>query len=344
MVEIWSAGGPVAGQARSRARRAEEDGFDGLSFGDTQCMSADPFVGLTAAAGVTSRIRLGVGVTNPLTRHPAVAACAIASLQLESGGRAVLGVGRGDSAVSRLGLKVATVGQLRDFLVQLQGYLAGEPMDVDRPESRLQWLSSQALPKVPVDVAATGPAVIEVGAQLAERVTFNVGADEKRLRWAIARAREARRDHGGSQESLSLGAYLSVAPHPDPRVAQRLAKGVVAAYAHFSAMPGHPSDLLDPGDADVYKALGERYEGSRHARSDASHTSLLPGEFIERFAVAGPPEHCIEKLTRLVKLGLHRLAIVGPAADAPPEEVATSRRLLADVVLPGVREGARYAG
>ena len=58
--------------------------------------------------------------------------------------------------------------------------------------------------------------------------------------------------------------------------------------------------------------------------------------------MAGPPEHCIEKLSRLVKLGLHRVAIVGPAADGPPEAVATSRRLLAEVVLPGVREKSRF--
>ena len=40
-------------------------------------------------------------------------------------------------------------------------------------------------PKVPVDVAATGPKMIEIGARLAERVTFAVGADPARVRWAI---------------------------------------------------------------------------------------------------------------------------------------------------------------
>ena len=142
-------------------------------------------------------------------------------------------------------------------MVQLQGYLAGEPMDATRPESRLQWLSSQSLPKVPIDVAATGPAVIAVGAQLAERLTFNVGADETRLAWAIAQARAVCEQHGRAYEDLSLGAYVSVVPHPDRLVAQDLAKGVVAAYAHFSAMPGHPADLLDPADADIYQALGD---------------------------------------------------------------------------------------
>jgi 5,10-methylenetetrahydromethanopterin reductase len=50
---------------------------------------------MAIAAHVTDRIQLGTGVTNPYTRHPAVAAGAVASIQGESGGRAVLGIGRG---------------------------------------------------------------------------------------------------------------------------------------------------------------------------------------------------------------------------------------------------------
>jgi hypothetical protein len=46
MVEIWSASGNRPGRAVELAQRAEADGFDGLSFGDTQRLAADPFVGL----------------------------------------------------------------------------------------------------------------------------------------------------------------------------------------------------------------------------------------------------------------------------------------------------------
>src|SRR5688572_16284968 len=107
------------------ARQAEADGFDGLSLGDTQCLMADPFVGLTAAAQVTETLKLGVGVTNPVTRHPAVTACAIASVHAESGGRAILGIGRGDSAVSKLGRRAASVHEFETYVERLQRYLSG---------------------------------------------------------------------------------------------------------------------------------------------------------------------------------------------------------------------------
>jgi hypothetical protein len=39
------------------------------------------------AARATERLRLGPAVTNPVTRHPAVTAAAVATLQVESEGR-----------------------------------------------------------------------------------------------------------------------------------------------------------------------------------------------------------------------------------------------------------------
>jgi 5,10-methylenetetrahydromethanopterin reductase len=335
-LEVWAAGANAPGLATGLAQRAEHDGYDGISFGDTQCAAADPYVGLTAAAVATTRLKLAVGVTNPVTRHPAVTACAIASVHLESGGRAVLGIGRGDSAVSKIGLRGASVAQLERYLAQVQGYLSGEVVEVDGYDSTLPWLRDLPLPKVPVDVAATGPAVIAVGARLAERVTFNVGADPARITRAVSLARQS-----GAAPALSLGAYLNVAPHHDRTVARRLVRGVVATYARFSGMPGHPVDALDPADAGVISEIAKRYDMARHGRSEAAHTEVIDDAFIDRFGVAGPPEYCVERLAGLVGLGLDRLAIVGPAHDGPPELAAESTRLLVEEVIPAVRHAVR---
>jgi 5,10-methylenetetrahydromethanopterin reductase len=336
-MEVWIAGSNMAGTATAVARQAESEGFDGLSFGDTQCINADPFVGLTAAAAVTTALKLGVGVTNPVTRHPAVTACSIASVQVESGGRAVLGIGRVDSAVSRLNRRAASVEELADYVTRVQRYLSAAVVDVDGKDSSLEWLGPLSLPKVPVDVAATGPAVIAVGARLAERVTFNVGADGPRLARNIALARSARRAAGLDPADLSLGAWIPVAPHPSVGAARDLVKGVTAVYARFQAMPGHPADAVAAEDAGVIKALGAHYDNSRHGRADATHVALLEDDFIDRFAVVGPPERCIEKLSSLIGLGLDRLLIVGPNRLGSPDHFATSRRLLTEVVIPELR-------
>jgi alkanesulfonate monooxygenase SsuD/methylene tetrahydromethanopterin reductase-like flavin-dependent oxidoreductase (luciferase family) len=57
-LEMWATGGGYPGTVEEIARRIEGEGFDGLSFGDTQCLNADPFVRLGIAAGFTDRLKL----------------------------------------------------------------------------------------------------------------------------------------------------------------------------------------------------------------------------------------------------------------------------------------------
>ena len=88
------------------ARDREAAGWYGLLVVDSQNLSGDPYVALAMAATATTRLRLGTGVTNSVTRHAAVTACSIASVQRLSGGRAVLGIGRpGEQPHAAIGLK-----------------------------------------------------------------------------------------------------------------------------------------------------------------------------------------------------------------------------------------------
>lgn len=336
-VELWNATAHTPGTAADLARQVESEGFDGLTFGDTQCISADPYIGLTLAAGAASRIRLGVGVTNPVTRHPAVTACAIASLQLASNGRAVLGIGRGDSAVSKLGLRAASVEAFEKYLIALQGYLTGATIVEGEHGSRLEWLAGAGLPKVPVDVAATGPGVIAAGARRAERLTFNMGADPAKIAHGIEIARAARREAGLNLDGISFGAFVTVAPHQDRTAARRLVKGVTAVYARFQSMAGHPAGLVKESNAATIRAIGENYDMSRHGRPDATHAALLGEDFIDDFAVVGSVEECTEKLASLARLGLDRLIMVCPNPFGGDPEAASSRQLLSRAVLPELR-------
>ncbi len=335
-IEFWMASANIGGESRKIARQAESEGFDGVTFGDTECQNPDAFLGLALAAGVTDTLQLGVGVTNPVIRHPAALACAMATLQLESGGRAILGIGRGDSAVKKIGLAASSVEELEGFLSRLQGYLSGEVVDEDGPLAQLIWMKPLSVPKVPVDVAASGPGVIAVGARRAERLTFNVGADPERLRGCIEIAEQAGRAAGRRLEDLSLGAFVNVAPHSDVAMARELVKPVVAVYARFSGS-ARPGKDLGAADLAVIRAVSERYDMSRHGHSGASHLAYLTDDFVDRFAVAGTPDQCIERLVALAALGIQRFAVVGPSRDTDPEVTAESRRLLTQVVLPAVR-------
>ena len=85
-------------------RCAEELGFDAVFIPDTQSLYREVYVSCAICAMETSEIIFGPCVTNPVTRHPAVAASAIGTISELSGGRAFWGIATGDSAVLNLGL------------------------------------------------------------------------------------------------------------------------------------------------------------------------------------------------------------------------------------------------
>lgn len=80
---------------------AERRGFDSVWVGDSlRRARIEPLTLLTAAAAVTERITLGTAVLIPAYRNPAHAALTLASLDLLSQGRLVLGVGAGFPGLS----------------------------------------------------------------------------------------------------------------------------------------------------------------------------------------------------------------------------------------------------
>src|SRR5688572_8112825 len=108
------------------ARLVEELGFGTLWYADER-FYRELYVGLAACAMVTSRLLLGTAVTDPFTRHPALTAAAIASLDELSDGRAVLGYGAGISGYHNLGITLdRPAKRLREAILILRRLLAGE--------------------------------------------------------------------------------------------------------------------------------------------------------------------------------------------------------------------------
>ena len=320
-----------------QAERAEQRGFDGITFTDSQNLVGDPFVAVALGATVTERLRFATGVANAFTRHPAALANIAVTVNETSGGRFVLGLGRGDTALFHLGRKPQPVADFIAAAMQLQAYLAGETIDCNGHPSRLQLLDRCRQPKVPLDIAVSGPRMIEFASRIAERVTLAVGADPDRIAWAIDLARKAAADAGRDPGAMSLGAYVTVGCHPDLEVARSLISGAVAAFAHFSSMPGSTGAGLNAADREVVAEVGRRYDSNEHLRNTAAHTAPLQPEFVDRFAIVGPPTTCTERLLALMKLGIERFVITGPSFGASGEHRRAADDLVTNELLPALR-------
>ncbi len=354
MLEIWRSGGSNTGATFEEARRVEAEGWDGQMFMCSQNLSADPYVQMGVWATATEQLKLSTGVTNPFTRNLAVTAGAAATVQAVSGGRAVLGIGRGDSALAYLGHAPVGTKGFETSLKHLQTLLgggeipfaefgsSGDAPDIralslgGRPEGvKLRWLNPD-MPKVPLDVAATGPKVIAMSARIAERVTFSVGAEPDRMEWALATARAAQ-----GERSVSYGAQLVVVCHPDMDTAMATAMHMAPPLARFQVIEGKQAGPADQAMSENLQAIKSGYDMTRHGVHDARDRIVgggLTPDFVRNFAVVGSPDAVTGRLLGLRKMGLERFVVVGPGFY--PASWGEAAGLFAREVIPALKAAA----
>ena len=329
-IQFAAMGLATPGIAVPAAEAAERNGFDIFLLTDSQNLRGDVYSQLALCAKATSSIMLGTGVTNPITRHAAVTATSIMSVQAESGGRAILGIGRGDSAVLHIGRKIASLKEYGAYIRDLQGYLSGGVVDQNGFPSRLRWLDLVEVEKVPVDMVGSGPRSLALAASLADRVTLAVGADLDRLSWGIDTVRQAAKAAGRDADSIPIGAYINVAVGTDRDQVRESIRGGVATFAHFSAGAGTDFARQPEIMRRVTSRLQTEYDTAHHSQGEAPHARIIDQDFIDWFAVAGTVDEVVERLAPIVKLGLSHIYFAGGRAFG-------TRGALAQEVLPALR-------
>ena len=355
MPEYWGFGKSEPGRIAKLARIDEADGWDGMVYTDSQNLRPDVYTVMATVVAATTALKVAPGVTNPVTRHAAASASAIAAIQAESGGRAVFGVGRGDSALAYIGAAPCSLAVFERYVRSVRAYLHGEKVAFDQletvgksistlelgdepGESALRWLDPTIAP-VPVEVVATGPKVIGIGAREADYVTFTVGADFERLQWGIETASAAAREAGRAEGDIRFGAYVNVLCHPDRELARKLVSGGLTSFSRFSAMHGKPTGPMTGGADQVFRGIHDHYDMTAHAQPGSAQTSVLTDEFIDRFAVVGNPDEFLDKVNSILALGFDRLVLHTPnqaTRERYPEETAEAHRHLVTQVLPNL--------
>jgi probable F420-dependent oxidoreductase len=161
------------------ARRVEELGYDTLLVPDHLSGQISPVAALSAAAAVTTRLRIGPYVFANDFRHPLVMAREAATLDFLSSGRLELGMGAGwrRSDYRQLGYAYAAPGRRIDRLVESLGIVkrllagetvthAGEHYTLER--ARIAPRPVQA--PIPIQIGAGGPRMLRIAARMADIV------------------------------------------------------------------------------------------------------------------------------------------------------------------------------
>ena len=191
------------------AESADRCGLHGIGVSDSPLLERDVYLACAAAALNTNHVDIVTGVTNPVTRHPSVAAAAFAQLNELAPGRVVCGVATGDSAVWGVGLKPAKVETLRKYILALKRLCRGE---------RTTWCGNSFAPRwrsfepfdLPVYVACAGPKTVRMAAQAADGLILSVGVSAEDLQWVEAQIDDACREIGRDPLGVDVWHYTEI--------------------------------------------------------------------------------------------------------------------------------------
>ena len=290
---------------------AEELGFDAVFIPDTQSLYREVYVSCAICAMETSEIIFGPCVTNPVTRHPAVAASAIGTISELSGGRAFWGIATGDSAVLNLGLKPAKLAEMREYILAVRGMLEEGSAQFKGNDARLSWHKSH----VPIHIAAEGPKTLRLAGEVADGVIIGTGLIPEVIADTLSFIDEGAKKAGKRVEDLDLWWLVDAHVDADGERAREDIRTALAASAHHSFAFTLENKRIPKELESGIRALRDGYQTSEHGFMDKSNNAALVDEFglrdylADRFAIVGTPAECQKRLEDLENLGVKGLRI-----------------------------------
>ena len=322
-----------------RARLAEAAGFDYIGIGDSQSLFRELYVALSVVAMSTRRVMLGPTVSNPQTRHPAVTAAAIASVNELSGGRAFLGLGSGDSAVLNLGLRPARLAELHHYLQTVRDLLAGETGEYAGGRAHVRWAaagrptsgqSATGIPNagrpnagLPIALSAEGPRTLALAGAAADAAIVHTGLTPDALTDTIARIRAGERRAGRQPGATEVWAFAkcNIADRRDDAINE--IKMALAASAHHAFRHTLDGKNVPPHLREPITILQQEYRPAEHEQTGPTRNAALTDELgltdylAARFALAGAPQECRQKARQIFAAGANTLLItaIGPSPD-----------------------------
>lgn len=281
------------------AAELETEGVDRIWLIDSQLAMKDVYAGLLLAAQQTRTLELGTGVTNPLTRHPTVTMSSIAAVAEVSGGRALLGIGAGDSAVYGIGAKPARIAQMEAALSFLRTVLNGEEGEW---EGRPYRLASLAAP-VPVWLAASQRRMCILGGRLADGVILMGPADEGFVRRQVGWVEEGLAESGRRRDEIEVSLVTTTSARDEPAAAIDDVRSWASTEARLIADFNEFPPGLESFRSEIERAK-TGYDYSEHLSTRAGHQQAVSDELARALAVAGTPDECGRRIAGLLATGI----------------------------------------
>ena len=283
---------------------AEDAGYESLWVTE-RYFHEEIFSLLGYLGAATERIKLGVGVTNPYTRNPALLAMATATLDRITGGRFLLGLGRSERSViqDKMGMSYGNSQEAMKGAVSLvKRLLSGERVTDSAGPFTLRTARLATTPiqqNLPIYLAAIGKKGLRLAGAIADGVLLNAYVPPSYVKYAVEEIHSAAQEAGRDPQSIDIACMLVVriTDEPEtllPTLKKRIVRLLDEAYVGeiLLGKGGFDPSILGPLRDSYAKDEGKEAVG------------LITDEMIESFYLIGSVEKCKERIAEYRQAGV----------------------------------------
>ena len=291
----------------------DDAGVEVIGLPDSPALVRELYVVAALCAQHTSRARIMMSVTNPTSRDPSVTASSLLSLEEIAPGRIALGIGTGDSALWGVGLRPATVAQLREYIVAVKALLQGEEADYQGRRFRMQWSDPPVRSDIPVIVPVSGPKVLRMACEVSDGMLLSMGFGSHNVDYILSLVEEGCAAAGRDPAELELWWNSEIVFGDSVEDALSRGMGVGTEWLTMGTLegkqiPDHLKQALVQFNADTHNLGSEYQDESREHALIARAKQLGLYDFLLARAPGlwGTPTDVARRLRELESQGMDR--------------------------------------
>lgn len=294
------------------ARRAEEGNYDSVWVAETRFVG-EGFIPLAVLSAVTKRVKLGNAILgHTFARTPTLTAMSCATLDLFSGGRAILGIGPGAPyLLEKQGLKTGQrLLAMREYVRVVRSLLNGEELTWRGKTVEVKGVKLQVSPvqkRIPIFMGVSGPKMLELAGEIADGVVLNALTSPEYVRNAVTIVRDSAKRAGRISDEIMIAKDIELSMDRDHSKAIDFLKPLLADY-----FVNQPHTVRDSG---MTKEDYLRIQSASRDLGLQGAAEAVPDSVVQNVNVAGTFDECVKKLEEYRKAGVE-LPIIFPR---PPE-------------------------
>ncbi|MEM3061695.1 MAG: 5,10-methylenetetrahydromethanopterin reductase [Candidatus Bathyarchaeia archaeon] len=313
------------------AKLAEDAGIEYVWIADESPSAPfrDVFVVLSAIAHATEKVKIGTAVCNPYTRHPAILAFSIATIDELSKGRAILGIGAGGSLTLRpLGIPMwnRPLTAIREAVSIIRKLFDGEAFTFEGKVIKVYGvkLFKKLERKIPIYMAARGDGMLRLLGELADGALLS--SPIPHINYELERIEEGCKKAGRSLNEVEIG---NAAPFSVSMNGEK-AKEAVKSHCTFM-ISDFPLKALE--SVGIGKKEQETVREAFKKGGIEGAKKLITLEMVDALTISGTPEECIAKFKAQIDAGINQIIFSSPYGPSIEEAF----RLIKEEIIPKLK-------